>query len=107
MMRTPRTAMPRGKNTSTKTSIKKGKTREAEPVKEEVIDEESEDAVLGFAPKEKIPAVIEIEEREDVLTPIDKLVADPLLDAASIEGADTDDLLDEEEIDPFGDKWEA
>jgi hypothetical protein len=101
-MNNPRTAMPRGKNTS----IKKVKSKEVEPVKEEVV-EESDDAAEGFASKEKIPVVIEVEEREDVLIPIDKLVADPLRDAVSIGSVDPDEVLDEEEIDPFGDKWEA
>jgi hypothetical protein len=95
--------MPRGKNSISKEK----KIKKVETVKEEVIEEESDDAAEGFAPKEKIPVLPEVEERDDVLTPIDKLVADPLLDAASIEGAVDDDLIDEEEIDPFGDKWEA
>jgi hypothetical protein len=96
--------MPRGKNTISKEK----KVKKVETVKEEaIVEEESEDAAEGFAPKEKIPVLPEVEERDDILTPIDKLVADPLLDAASIEGAADDDLLDEEEIDPFGDKWEA
>ncbi len=41
---------------------------------------------------------------------VDKMIADPLLaaEAVSPDGAETEDLgLDEEEIDPFGDKWEA
>ncbi len=59
--------------------------------------------------KEEIPVVIEIEEREDIVTPIDKLVADPLLEAQSVvEGADGEEIsLDDEELDPFGDKWEG
>jgi hypothetical protein len=95
--------MPREKNSISKEK----KIKKVETVKEEVIEEESDDAAEGFVPKEKIPVLPEVEERDDVLTPIDKLVADPLLDAASIEGAVDDDLIDDEEIDPFGDKWEA
>lgn len=55
-----------------------------------------------FNTKDKIPAIIEIEEREDVMTPIDKLVADPLLESQSaLDGEESDDLLlDDEEIDP-------
>jgi hypothetical protein len=105
--------MPRGKKPVSKKSDKlesKNKTKKESPEKEEhevaPEEEETEGDAEGFAVKEKAPLIIEIEERDDVVTPIDKLVADPLLDAASLDGAD-DDLIDEEELDPFGDKWEA
>jgi hypothetical protein len=74
--------MTRGKNTIAK-----------EP------EAEGEDS---FSTKDKVPAIIEIEEREDIMPPIDKLVADPLLEAQSVtDGEESDDLLlDDEEIDP-------
>jgi hypothetical protein len=107
-----RTVMPKGKNSAAKKSPKaapKEKTKkiEAAPAAEEHDEEEAE--TEGFSPKEKVVA-IDVEEREDVITPVDKMIADPLLEAesVSVDGHDNDDLgLDEEEIDPFGDKWEA
>jgi hypothetical protein len=61
--------------------------------------------------EEKVPAILEvIEERDDIVGPVDKMVADPLLepDAVAVEGVEPEELgMDEEELDPFGDKWEA
>ncbi len=74
-------------------------TPRAKNIAPKEVDADSEEA---FSTKDKIPAIIEIEEREDVMTPIDKLVADPLLESQSaLDGEEPDDLLlDDEEIDP-------
>jgi len=92
-------AMSRGKTTTKKTK--------AFPVTEEI----KSDAVEIFPLKGK--NVIDIEEREDIITTDNKLIADPLLSPDAIVGPDTTEAegeevgLDEEELDPFGDKWEV
>jgi len=94
--------MPRGKNSSIKKTQKNGSPRKPEEIEKSAVTDEVEE----FAPK--IKEVIEIEEREDVILPVDKMSADPLLETVTPDGLEADELsLDEEEIDPFGDKWEA
>ncbi len=109
--------MPKGKNLpSKKVTAKKNPSADGKKVKKveapagaETIEEEADEETALISPlKEKV--IIEIEERDDVVGPVDKMVADPLLEAqsVSIDGAETEETgLDEEEIDPFGDKWEA
>ncbi|MES2216103.1 MAG: hypothetical protein V4481_02295 [Patescibacteria group bacterium] len=105
--------MTQGKNIISKKKPSATKATKDKKVveKPEDILPEDESALDGeiFAPKEKIPVVLEIEEREDIIGPIDKLVADPLLESQSVaEGSEGDESgLDEEELDPFADKWEV
>ena len=73
------------------------------PVKKQESRTQDESVII---PKEEIKKTIEIEETLPLLDTDEKLESDaPLVDSES--EIESDELeLDEEEINPFGDKWE-
>jgi hypothetical protein len=59
-------------------------------------------------PAEAVPTKIDIkldEHGDEIIATEEKEPADPLL-GATIEEADEDAAIDDEELNPFGDKWE-
>lgn len=87
------------KSTQTKTS----KAKEREPIAPEIL----EDEVLPISSKIKGPIDIEEVEEDLPVIPLEDK-ADPLaVDVETDEFAGDELGLDDEVIDPFGDKWES
>ena len=89
----------------TKTVSAKKKNKPAKPVNE--IDTEADETEA--APIENIKKIKEVDITEDVIGVVEeKAEVDPLMgDEESEDSIGEDSGLDEEEIDPFGDKWEV
>jgi hypothetical protein len=59
-----------------------------------------------IAPKIKKGGAVEIEEVEEIVVHDDKLPADPLVEVNEIDAELEEIGLDDDELDPFNDKWE-
>ncbi len=103
--------MPRSKK-DTKNKVKK-LTKNEETEKEEMPQEEMDETETSDDmphPKGKISSkkqTIDVVEEVDEPVVSEIKTADPLLETDANESEDFEDLgLDDDEIDPFGDKWE-
>ena len=87
---------------TTKSSRSNKKTKLVSKVSDEEVDE-------VVAPASKISKVVEVDIQDDVIGIVEeKPEADPLLAEEDVEDAASEEsALDDEEINPFGDKWEV
>ena len=82
----------------------KKKTKPVTKTKPPVEDNEEEVSV----PVSKIKKVVEVDIQEDVgIIVEEKPEVDPLLGDEEADELSSEESLDEEEINPFGDKWEV
>ncbi len=89
--------MPRTKPTSVKKKVKRTEVDQTE----ETGDSES-------LPTSKIKKIAEVDIHEDVIGVIEeKVEVDPLLAEEETDETAAEEALDDDEVNPFGDKWEV